>query len=79
MRNHRLYEVRQDRVEGGWKIVTGKGTCVKRTETRREAESEGRRRARLAASDFGINTTLRVRNVDGSVSEERSYQANASF
>lgn len=75
MRNHRLYEVRQDRVCGGWKIVTGKGTCVKRTETRREAEADARRRARLAASDFSVNTTLRIRNTDGSVSEERSYSA----
>lgn len=78
MRNHRLYEVRNDRSVGGWKIVTGKGTCVKRTQTRREAEQEARRRARLAADEFGLNTTLRVRNTDGTVSEERSYSA-ASF
>jgi len=76
MKNHRLYEVRSDRNIGGWKVVTGKGTCVKRTETRREAEQEGRRRARLAASDFGINTTLRVRNADGSVSTEQTYDAS---
>ena len=75
-KNHRLYEVRSDRNVGGWKIVTGRGTCVKRTNTRREAEQDARRRAKLAADEFGINTTLRIRNTDGTVSEERSYDAS---
>ncbi len=76
MRNHRLYEVKFDRVACGWKIVTGKGTCVKRTQTRREAESIAREKARIAASNFGINTTCRIRNLDGQVSRESFYTAN---
>jgi len=75
MRNHRLYEVRSDKNVGGWKVVTGKGTCVKRTATRREAIASGRNKASVCASDFGINATLRVRNVDGTISEERSFKA----
>lgn len=73
MHNHRLYEVRSDRNVGGWKVVTGKGKCVRRCQTRREAESVGRDRARTAANEFGFKTTLRIRNSDGTVSEERSY------
>lgn len=77
MRNHRLYEVKleSNREVGGWKIVTGKGNCVKRTTSRREAVTLARSKARVAAEDFGVNTTLRVRNSDGTVSEERSYTA----
>ena len=76
MKNHRLYEVKNDKSVGGWKIVTGKGTCVKRTFTRREAESEARRRAKMAADEFGVNTTLRIRNMDGTISEEQSYSTD---
>lgn len=75
MRNHRLYEVKLDRNEGGWKVVTGKGTCVKRTTSRREAEREGKRRARLAASDWGVNTTLRVRDELNFVTDEQTFTA----
>jgi hypothetical protein len=75
MRNHRLYEVRSDATVGGWKIVTGKGTCVKRTGNRREAISLARGKAKVAAEEFGINTTLRVRDMNGTVSEERSFKA----
>ena len=75
MRNHRLYEVRSDKNVGGWKVVTGKGTCLKRATTRREAVSSGRAKARNAAADFGINTTFRVRNMDGTIAEERSFAA----
>lgn len=74
-RNHRLYEVKADQNVGGWKIVTGKGTCVKRTDSRREAISDARRRARLAAQEFGVNTTVRVRNLDGTVTELVSHEA----
>jgi len=73
-RNRRTYEVKPDRKVGGWKIVTGRGNCVKRTWTKREAVSAGASRARTAALEFGIEATLRVRNTDGSVSETRSYK-----
>ena len=73
MRNHRLYEVRFNRDHEEWLVRTGKGTVVGRTTTRREAVSIARLKARDAASNFGKNTTLRVRNLDGTVSEERAY------
>jgi len=73
--SRRTYEVKPDRIVGGWKVVTGRSNCVKRTWTKREAISAAASRARTAAVEFGINTTLRVRNTDGSVSEVRSYKS----
>lgn len=77
MRNHRLYEVKPERnvSVGGWKVVTGKGTCVKRTTSEKAAVREGTRRAKMAASNWGINTTLRVRDRDGYILDETFFDA----
>lgn len=74
-KQHRLYQVTFDRTADNWKVVTGRGNCVFRGDTRREAISVARARAKTAAEGFGINTTLRVRNMDGTISEQRSYSA----
>jgi Uncharacterized protein conserved in bacteria (DUF2188) len=68
----RLFEVRRDKNAGDWKVVSGRGAVVSRAGTRREAESQGRSFARQT-SDSGFSVTLRIRNIDGSVSEEYSY------
>ena len=71
------YTVRP-RSEGGWEVVNANGTCLKRTNNKKEAVSEGARRARNRTVDndfrFGSPARLVVRLADGRrIDEERLY------
>ena len=74
-KQHRLYQVIFDRTADNWKVVTGRSNVVFRDDTRRGAVAAARSRARAATDNFGIDTTLRVKNMDGTISEQRSYTA----
>lgn len=76
----KIYEVQPDRTLGGWKVVSN-GTCLKRTNTQREAIRAGAQRARNRASDpdFGSDATLRIRTAGGQFSEEREYKFSPDY
>ena len=74
-----VFVVEYDDVQGNWRVVSN-GSTRKREATKRAAVQAGVRHARRRANDnewaLGVDTQLRVLDLNDKVVETRSYQRN---